>query len=129
MRIRNSRRRWGGGGRCGIFVLFGLWSQVTLSADSGMLGRGDSGCFSRWLEAGTCDADVADTNRRDAEGRRQGLWIGMGEGGGMRYHGCFKDDMPEGRFVAVHLCSCMLLSYRYHSSSSILIKVVKSFFK
>lgn len=99
MRIRNSRRRWGGWGRCGIFVLFGLWSQVTLSADSGMLGRGDSGCFSCWLEVGTCDADVSDTNRRDAEGRRQGLWIGMGEGGGMRYRGCFKDDMPEGWFA------------------------------
>ena len=80
----------------------------------------------------TCPAGfktgVPDTNRRDDKGRRQGLWVEMGRKGSLSYRGHFKDDMPEGRFVAVHLCSCMLLSYRYHSSSSILIKVVKSFF-
>ncbi len=40
-----------------------------------------------------------DTNYRDAEGRRQGLWIHDSEGEGLDYRGCFKDDMPEGWFV------------------------------
>ncbi|MCM1042143.1 MAG: hypothetical protein NC396_06940 [Bacteroides sp.] len=42
---------------------------------------------------------VRDTNRTDAKGRRQGVWVRKPSADKLGYTGQFKDDMPTGRFV------------------------------
>lgn len=45
---------------------------------------------------------VPDTNKTDAKGRKQGLWVRKPEPHKLGYTGYFKDDMPQGRFVYVN---------------------------
>ena len=72
--------------------------------------KGHSG-FYRWIGAGLLAlgcwfngvsayaATPADTNRLDAKGRKQGLWVRQDSTRRLFYEGHFKDDMPQGRFV------------------------------
>lgn len=41
----------------------------------------------------------ADTNRLDAKGRKQGLWIRQDSTRRLFYQGYFKDDLPQGAFI------------------------------
>ena len=54
-----------------------------------------------WLFNGgpACAAAPADTNRLDAKGRKQGLWVRQDSTRRLFYEGHFKDDMPQGRFI------------------------------
>lgn len=44
-------------------------------------------------------AGEADTNRLDAKGRKQGLWVRQDSTRRLFYRGYFKDDLPQGTFV------------------------------
>lgn len=44
-------------------------------------------------------ATTADTNRLDAKGRKQGLWVRQDSTRRLFYRGVFKDDRPQGHFV------------------------------
>lgn len=47
-------------------------------------------------------APATDTNRTDAKGRKQGLWVRIPEKSRLGYTGYFKNDMPQGKFVYVN---------------------------
>ena len=53
--------------------------------------------------AETAYGAVRDTNRVDAKGRKQGVWIRQPAKNKLGYVGQFKDDMPTGRFVYTSL--------------------------
>ena len=48
-------------------------------------------------------AVASDTNRTDAKGRKQGIWVRKAEQHKLGYVGQFKDDMPTGRFIYTSL--------------------------
>ncbi|MDE5575261.1 MAG: hypothetical protein K2I87_06065 [Bacteroidales bacterium] len=63
--------------------------------------------------AETAYGAVRDTNRVDAKGRKQGVWVRQPAKNKLGYVGQFKDDMPTGRFVYTSLGDTLVTEVFY----------------
>lgn len=61
--------------------------------------------FALWITGAEISygAAVRDTNRVDAKGRKQGVWVRQPAQNKLGYVGQFKDDMPTGKFIYTSL--------------------------